>query len=1454
MANPFQTIGSQLGKTAGNFPMNKSLGICVGTSTISFVEIERLNTSFRISSVNQYHHRGKPKEVFFENFKKHYNPEIPVAITGRKFRYLVNLPSISEVEATETAFKELYRNKQNYSAIASLGSETFILYILDKTGSIVDSFTKNQCASGTGEFFLQQIKRMGLSLEDLSKFTNNVTPFKVSGRCSVFCKSDCTHALNKGIPKEEVLNGLALMISDKIDELLKKAPNGKKLLIGGVTNNHLVLKFLRQKTNDIEIPLEARYFEALGSAIFALKNKTVTNIDFAKLFKPAKSSFVFHKPLKEFTHLVDFKTFERDKAKDGDVCIVGLDVGSTTTKGVVIRFSDCRILASCYLYTNGDPIGASRKVYAELNKQIQQKKIKIIGLGTTGSGRQVAGLHALTKGVYNEIIAHATASTFFEPKVDTIFEIGGQDAKYTYLVNRVPADYAMNEACSAGTGSFIEESAYESFGIRTEEIEAIAFRGENPPNFSDQCAAFISSDIKTALNENLSREDIIAGLVYSICINYINRVKGNRPVGDVIFMQGGVCYNRAIPVAMAGLLGKKIVVPPEPGLMGAFGVALQVREKIQLSLLEPSEFDLEELANREIEFKKPFTCMGGKEKCDLRCKINRIVINGKTFPFGGACNKYYNLLYDKNFDIEKYDFVRKRNEIIFSKFAKIEKPEPNKKTVGLNLTYHVHTLYPLFFNFFKGLGFNVVVPEQIDERGFDREYTSFCFPGQISLCLFQNLLDKNPDYIFLPEIFEMWTNEKEYQRLDFNSSCVFVSGEPFYLKQAFKDYDLNDKIISKYLNFANGFGTEVEKFVEIGKILGVTDVDLIKNTYLKAVEIQKEAFDEIKRLGVEFLTNLRSNPNEYAIVLVGRPYNSFTNYANKGIPQKLASRGVYVIPYEFLEFDDYSLDESQFWEAGKKILKAAKAIATEEQLFPVYITNFSCGPDSMLIPQFRRILGNKPSLTLELDQHTADAGINTRIDAFLDIVENYLAIKNKIKVKGTEFRLAEIDLSESEPIYITSEGERIPLKDKTIEVLIPSMGDLAAPLFAATLRSLGFNAKPMPESNPQILKYARSVATGKECLPLLLLVGHLLNYLENIWDKKSKIAYFLVQGAGNCRLGQYPVFIRNLLRDKKIPNVATLVLMNEDGFTGLGPDFSLRGIQSIITSDVLDDIRSGIMANAQDPDRGLEIFYREYEKLVSGFEKDPKKIYKYLSLLAHTIRREVPPKRKISEAKYIALVGEIYVRRDHFAHRYLNKYFAERGFILKDAYISEWIFYVDYLLKLKLLEPDTLLKKKIERWIRVLFMRIAEYRIKKILSKSGYYHFSKTLIEPILNHSKHLIPLEYKGEPGLTLGIALKDIFEKYCGVINVGPFGCMPTRLAEAVSKPEMKVKYKIEARKMNEPNFKFPYDIEPELSLPFLTIETDGNPYPQIVESRLESFVLQAEKAAEIINKFKH
>lgn len=1435
--------------------VNKAVGVCIGASTISFVAASRKEDGeIAVDAVSRIPHNGSPKTILSEHFPAFNTGSFPTAVTGRKFRNLLDLTSISEPESTELAFSFLsrrYAHLGRFTGIASLGGETFMAYTLDEEKKITNVLSKNQCASGTGEFFLQQLKRVDMGIEEFAETPLSPEPFKVSGRCSVFCKSDCTHALNKGVPKGDVTSGLALMMAEKVEELLTGVAEGKILAVGGVTLNKGVMSYLQRKSNDIVIPEEATYFEALGAAIYALQNEVRPLRSHAELFLQDRSSFQFHPPLEQARAKVRFHTMETATAQDGDRCILGLDVGSTTTKAVLLRCSDNAVVGKVYLYTHGNPIKAARDCYEELLRAVPQR-IRVVGIGTTGSGRQIAGLHALTHGIVNEIIAHATAATHFDPAVDTIYEIGGQDAKYTFLVDGVPADYAMNEACSAGTGSFIEEAALESLGVSLRQIEPLAMSGDTPPNFSDQCSAFISSDIKTALQENLSKENVIAGLVYSICLNYVNRVRGTRQVGEKIFMQGGVCYNKAIPIAMAALTGSEIIVPPEPGLMGAFGVALEIKKRIELGVMSEGEFSLPDLAKREVTYRDPFICAGGKEKCDRQCSISRIEVLGRTYPFGGACNKYYNTITKQTYESARYDFVQRRHHATFVRFAPQVDLPADAPTVGINRSFHTHTLYPLYYNFFTHLGFRVILSDTAEQTQH-RELTSFCYPCQLSVGLFQNLLDKKTDFLFVPQILEMQTGDEGYQRLDFNCTCAFLSEEPLFLKQAYKDSSLQGRFLAPSLNFANGLMTQQEKFVTMAASMGITDTKKAAEAYCLGVQMQEAYQEHLFSIGRDILTMLENNPDAIGMVLIGRPYNAFTDLANKGIPQKFASRGVFIIPFDLFDYRKEKVDEDQYWEGSKKILKAAKIIARHPQLFATYITNYSCAPDSMTVPQFRKVVGNKPTLTLELDGHTADAGINTRIDAALDIIQNYRKIQSHTEGEEKPFTLSTVTVEGSSSFFVTSDGEKVPLNDPRVVIIVPSMGDLSVKLFAANLRHYGYNAVALPEGNDDILRYGRANATGKECLPLLLLAGSLIDFIENRWDRKSFVAYLQVQGAGNCRLGQYPVFLRELIKRKRLRNVATMVLMNEDGFAGLGPDIALTAIQTLIAADVLDDVRSGIMANAVDPVGGMAVFEEEYARLVAQNEKAPQKLPQALRTFSRQIHTRVPARVKIRDAKYIAMVGEIYVRRDHFAHKYLNRRFAEKGFILKDAYLTEWIFYVDYLLKLELLEADKSYRKKYERTIRVLFMRLAEYRVKKALEKSGYYKFAFTDVDTLLKHSKHIIPLDCKGEPGLTLGIALHETIEKYCGVVNIGPFGCMPTRFTESVSLPEMTVKHKVEAKRLNDPEYSLPDYFSDDMHLPFLTIETDGTVYPQAIEARIETFLLHSDRMAQLMKRMR-
>ncbi len=323
------------------------LGINIGASSISTVELQKTDGHIKIISAKTIAHHGNPKQIIEEIFQN--ETPVNIVVTGRKFRSLLNVTSIPEPEAVELSAEFL---QLDTDIIISAGGENFIIYLLDKNRRISKCMTGNKCASGTGEFFLQQIKRMDLTVEEAINIVDGNEAYNSSGRCSVFCKSDCTHALNKGISKSNVIAGLCRMMANKIIELTSHISCDKAVIIGGVARNRKILSTLKDHFSQLIVPDEATWFEALGAALYSTKHE-VTRVNIDDLFRKEHVSFTFHKDLKEFVDFVEFKTFNIGQAIENDICILGLDVGSTTTKAIMMRQSDNAILATQWRSDSG---------------------------------------------------------------------------------------------------------------------------------------------------------------------------------------------------------------------------------------------------------------------------------------------------------------------------------------------------------------------------------------------------------------------------------------------------------------------------------------------------------------------------------------------------------------------------------------------------------------------------------------------------------------------------------------------------------------------------------------------------------------------------------------------------------------------------------------------------------------------------------------------------------------------------------------------------------------------------------------------------------------------------------------------------------------------------------------------------------------------------------------------
>ena len=612
---------------------------------------------------------------------------------------------------------------------------------------------------------------------------------------------------------------------------------------------------------------------------------------------------------------------------------------------------------------------------------------------------------------------------------------------------------------------------------------------------------------------------------------------------------------------------------------------------------------------------------------------------------------------------------------------------------------------------------------------------------------------------------------------------------------------------------------------------------------------QKAFKEELRARGAEVLKEIEQDPSAMAVVLFGRPYNSFVAEAHKGIPGKFASRGHRIIPFDMLPYENQTLDDAatMYWSMGRMILKGSRLVKNHPQLFGTYISNFSCGPDSFIVGYFRDEMGRKPSLTLELDSHTADAGLETRIEAFLDIVQHYRELESKKRIKAVvkDFHAATCAIADGKPVVVTADGRKLALTDPNVRIIVPAMGRFGHEALVNTFKKVGINAYAVPPADEEVLKIGRGNSTCKECLPLQTTVGSMLNYFWKDRPEGEVSAYFMPGAGGPCRFGQYNVFSRRLIERHRIPDAAVLTLNAANGYMGLGDRFTLPAWRAIIISDVMYEIWSTLLAAAEDRESAVQKFVQEWDGLVSVIHLSWKRIRSQIESAAQRLS-QIPLKMPYHEIPKISLIGEIYVRNDPIALQQLVEKMADRGFIVRTSQTSEWIKYVDWLIKSGIEGDNT----DIPFWIRYYVKRYFDKKIRNLFAPSGLFFDEVIKVEDLIQAGEKFISPKLTGEAILTVGAALHEILHPACGIISIGPFGCMPSRIAEAVLSEKFTTTEKLEL--LQRSNGDTPIGHSAVLSgkdrkLPFLAIETDGNAFPQIIEARLEAFSLQARRLHE-------
>ena len=962
--------------------------------------------------------------------------------------------------------------------------------------------TNTDCAAGTGSFLEEQASRLNIKIEDYAKIAENATDIpRIAGRCSVFAKTDIIHNQQEGVGPENILKGLAYAIAKNYKgSIIKRSPIVPPVLfIGGVAYNNSITKafcdVLDIDSNDLMVPEYFDCITALGAALIA-KQKHY-KLDFSSIYSEFlllneisqednnKSTLnsLNSIPVVNISGKHDINLSIENKACLD--CYLGIDIGSTSTNLVLTNKAN-DIVSYKYIRTAGEPLRAVFDGLNDIHLEFQDR-IRICGVGVTGSGRKMIGDAIGADVIRDEITAQAKAAVTIDPEVDTIFEIGGQDSKYISLKNGSVVDFQMNKICAAGTGSFLEEQALK-FDIPLEQFSDIALKGKNPVYLGERCTVFIESSIKSNLANGKNTEDIISGLCYSIAKNYLHRVVGQKKIGNKIFLQGGIAYNQGVLNAMQIITKKEIIVPPFFSVTGAFGAAILAKEEMYNGKTNFTGFDLISCFPKSLT--KPIKIPKSKNE-----------------------NKYNSI-------IEK---------LIFEDH--ISKIDPARKTVGIPRALFTYGMFPMFNGIFKSMGFNVILSDWSDDEtiklGQEYALAETCFPVKLITGHVAELVQKGVDYIFFPDLYTVKHEDSKARK---NYGCAYMQLAFKIVSQTMELDKKGIQLLAPTIAFNLGEEFMRNSFASLGDKLGKTPEET-KIALQEGMKAYHRFEERIESSGKNILNSL--DPNKITFVLISKTYGVSDPVLNLGIPAKLIDMGHQVLPFFNIPGENVGQEHpNMFWPFGEHILEPTYLIREHPNIYPILLTHHGCGPDSVLVHYFKELMGDKSFLNIEIDEHASKIGVETRLEAFV----NSLSHKNVRSIQPLKHYQTKIKH--------TSPDIKAKLNQESIddELYLPNLYPFSE-LICEYLKKNGYNVNVLPAANDESLSLGREFTRTNEYLSMTSLLGDCFKLVN---DNDSCVSFLVPQTEGAELEGQYNRLLRTKLDECKLQNVNIISPFIED--------------------------------------------------------------------------------------------------------------------------------------------------------------------------------------------------------------------------------------------------------------------------------------------------------------------
>lgn len=1163
--------------------------------------------------------------------------------------------AVNEIVAHGTAAWTLHPEMRGVIEIGGQDSK-FIRIGCDAEGRrfVADHAFNDLCAAGTGAFLDQMADRLDMTVEAFADAATHAgRPARVAGRCSVFAKTDLIHLQQRACSPDQIVAGVcfALVRTYLANLCHGRTPEAPLLFQGGVAANTGVVRAFREvlglAETDLIVPEHHKVMGAIGAALLAHETPWTRPVGLADVAAgmprtaPDDGASAGPQPLGVFAGTATERA-DRPVPPDSDVptasgapgrneAWLGIDVGSVSTKAVAIDAAD-RVVASCYLPTAGRPVDAVRLAMAAL-AEAMPPEARVVRAVTTGSGRHLARDLVGADDAIDEISAQARAATWFDPDVDTVLEIGGQDAKYMGLANRRLTRFQMNRACAAGTGAFLEEqSGRLGIDVRR-DFAAMALAAPRPVRLGSRCTVFMDSDLVHHLQHGASVPDLCAGLAYAVARNYLDKVVGSRPIGRRVLFQGGVARNEAVLAALRSLLDRDVAVPPHPEVSGAFGAALVARESARVAD-GPSRFLGFEPPVEPVSI-RTFDC----RSCENRCEIQQVQTDARHRSyFGSVCGRFE---HGQESPIRPADAFasreRLRNECTD---AGIPPGVPDRGVIGFPEALSLADHLPFWWTFFATLGFRIARSGATDRDktalGLARVPEQFCQPVKVLFGHVHHLLGSGVRRLFVPHLRMMRPEADTENRY----ACPYTQGAPYVVRaqaaQAFPDAEV--------VSLETPVPGEEQGWPEAAaRTLGLP-VTEVRAAVARATAAQRRFRDGCIRAGQELLDRLAREKRPGA-VLLGRPYNTADRCMNLNLARRLSALGIEPVPIDFLPPPDAPLPSfwgRVRWGFGREQLQAARFVRRTSNLAAVIVTNFGCGPDAFVDQYLEDELVDTPHLVLEFDDHQAEAGLVTRLEAF---ARNVLDRRDESPSRRGE---RERGTPPGRPTR--------PLREYTYWV--PYVSDHAR-AFVGALRSVDCRATLLPPTDDASWQLGLQHAYGRECHPYVSLLGDLIKASQRPDFVPDEACYYGPSYFGPCLLPQYMVAMKLVLQRIGLGDVSLINIADPPTMAPLGRGYIARLGLGIYAIDRLYKWKVETEPYEATPGAVVAAYAEALDRIEDGLAR--RRFWRALpeavaAMRAVEVRADAPPRPRIG------VIGDVYTRINEHANNRLYGRLAGMGF------------------------------------------------------------------------------------------------------------------------------------------------------------------------------------------------